>query len=102
MITAINNAPKGYKAPSYEKERTVLLDECKRDVEKDLAMIKDTWYTQGVSIVSDGWSNVKYRPLINVIAANSRGAMFMYADDFSGIEKIGYIYLQMSIIFVEN
>ncbi|KAF2300455.1 hypothetical protein GH714_013512 [Hevea brasiliensis] len=79
MITAINNAPKGYKAPSYEKARTVLLDECKRDVEKDLAMIKDTWYTQGVSIVSDGWSNVKHRPLINVIAANSRGAMFIEA-----------------------
>ncbi|KAF2315478.1 hypothetical protein GH714_039842 [Hevea brasiliensis] len=77
--SAINNAPKGYKAPSYEKARTVLLDECKRDVEKDLAMIKDTWYTQGVSIVSDGWSNVKHRPLINVIAANSRGAMFIEA-----------------------
>ncbi|KAF2289511.1 hypothetical protein GH714_036765 [Hevea brasiliensis] len=79
MIIAINNAPKGYKAPSYEKARTILSDECKRDVEKDLAMIKDTWYTQGVSIVSDGWSNVKYRPLINVIAANSRGAMFIEA-----------------------
>ncbi|KAF2302566.1 hypothetical protein GH714_037795 [Hevea brasiliensis] len=78
MITAINNAPKGYKAPSYEKARTILLDECKRDVEKDLTMIKDTWYTQGVSIVSNGWSN-KHRPLINVIAANSRGAMFIEA-----------------------
>ncbi|KAJ9538755.1 hypothetical protein OSB04_031488 [Centaurea solstitialis] len=75
MITAINRAPAGYKAPSYDKARTVLLDECVRDVEKEL--------TSGVSIVSDGWSNVKHRPLINVIAVNSRGAMFMYAEDFS-------------------
>ncbi|OMO51385.1 hypothetical protein COLO4_37695 [Corchorus olitorius] len=63
-------------------EDTTLLDECKRDVEKDLALIKDTWYTQRVSIVSDGWSNIKHEPLINVIATNSRGAMFMYAEDF--------------------
>ena len=42
---------------------------------------------QGVSIVTDGWTNVKNMPLINVIATNNRGAMFMYAEDFPGIEK---------------
>ncbi|XP_052170425.1 uncharacterized protein LOC127786803 [Diospyros lotus] len=89
MVTAINRGPKGYKAPSFEKARTVLLDECKRNVEKDLSPIQDTWYSQGVSIVSDGWTNVKHKPLINVLAVNSRGAMFMYAEDFSGVEKIG-------------
>ncbi|KAJ9548765.1 hypothetical protein OSB04_021308 [Centaurea solstitialis] len=89
MVNAIKRAPDGYKPPSYEKARTVLLDECVRDVEKDLTSVKDTWYTQGVSIVSDGWSNVKHQPLINVLAVNSRGAMFMYAEDFSGVEKTG-------------
>lgn len=89
MITAINRAPAIYMAPSYDKARTVLLDECVRDVEMGLTSVKDTWYTQGVSIVSDGWSNVKHRPLINVITTNSRGAMFMYAEDFSGVEKTG-------------
>ncbi|GKA08103.1 hypothetical protein Tco_0687434 [Tanacetum coccineum] len=61
MVVAINKAPAGYKAPSSEKARTVLLDECARDVEKDLVPVKDTWYTQGVSIVSDGWSNQSHR-----------------------------------------
>ncbi|XP_076930748.1 uncharacterized protein LOC143595669 [Bidens hawaiensis] len=83
------NAPIGYKPPSSEKARTVLLDECVRDVEKELAPVKDTWYTQGVSIVSDGWSNVKRSPLINVLAVNSRSAIFMYAEDFLGVEKTG-------------
>lgn len=87
MISAIKNAPDGYKPPSCEKARTILLDECARDVEKELTPIKDTWITQGVSIVSDGWSNVKHKPLINVLAVNSRGATFMYAEDFSGVEK---------------
>jgi hypothetical protein len=89
MISAVIKAPPGYKPPSSEKARTVLLDECVREVEKDLTPVKDTWYTQGVSIVSDGWSNVKHQPLINVLAVNSRGAMFLYAEDFSGVEKTG-------------
>ncbi|XP_004513749.2 uncharacterized protein [Cicer arietinum] len=70
-----------------QKERTVLLDECKRHVDKDLAPIKDTWFHQGVSIVLDGWRNVKDMSLINVLVVNSRDAMFLYADDFSGVEK---------------
>ncbi|GKC42705.1 hypothetical protein Tco_1060427, partial [Tanacetum coccineum] len=89
MVSAINKAPPGYKAPSSEKARTVLLDECARDVEKDLTSIQDTWFTQGVSIVSDGWSNVKHEPLINVLAVNSRGATFLHAKDFSGVKKTG-------------
>ena len=36
-----------------------------------------------------GNPDVTHRPLINVIATNSRGAMFMYAEDFSGVEKTG-------------
>lgn len=81
---------KGYKPPSYEKARTTLLDECKRNVEKSLAPVKDTWHIHGVSIVSDGWTNVKHEPLINVIATNSEGAMFLYANSFSGVHKTGH------------
>ncbi|KAM0851063.1 hypothetical protein ACQ4PT_052675 [Festuca glaucescens] len=89
MVSAIKQAPKDYKPPSYEKARTTLLDACKTNVEKQLAPVRETWYTQGVSIVSDGWTNVKNEALINVIASNSRGSMFLYAEDFSGTEKTG-------------
>nr|KAJ0221091.1 hypothetical protein LSAT_V11C200051740 [Lactuca sativa] len=89
MIQAIKKASEGYKPPSYEKARTSLLDQFVRDVGKELDPVKDTWLTQGVFVISDGWSNVKNEPLINVIAQNSRGATFMYAEAFSGIEKMG-------------
>ncbi|KAK1368727.1 hypothetical protein POM88_034819 [Heracleum sosnowskyi] len=89
MIKGVNHAPKDYKPPSYDKARTSLLDECKRDIEKNLAPMKDTWFVNGISIVSDGWTNIKDKPLINVIAANSRGSMFLYAENFEGIEKSG-------------
>jgi len=41
IISAIKNAPPGYKPSSSEKARSNLLDECYRDVEKDLTPIKD-------------------------------------------------------------
>ena len=44
MVKTINNAPKGYKAPSREKVRTTLLDACKRKVENGLSGVRDTWY----------------------------------------------------------
>ncbi|KAK8481028.1 hypothetical protein V6N13_092896 [Hibiscus sabdariffa] len=91
MVQAINQAPKGYKSPSFEKARTSLLDECYRSVEKELSLVKDTWYVHGVSVVSDGWSNCKQDQLINVIATNSRGAMFMYSGVFNGVEKAGQV-----------
>ena len=102
MLAAVNKAPKGYKPPSYEKARTSLLDECKRNLQRDLIPVQETWYTQGVSIVSDGWSNTKHNPLINVLAVNSRGAMFMYTDDFSGIEKTGKIISDYLLKAIED
>nr|XP_043631554.1 uncharacterized protein LOC122603007 [Erigeron canadensis] len=89
MFDAVKHATAGYKLPSSETARTRLLDECKHDVEKELTPLMDTWYTQGVSVVSDGWSNVNHTPLINVLAVNSCGPVFMYATDFSGVEKTG-------------
>ncbi|KAK9048331.1 hypothetical protein SSX86_032706 [Deinandra increscens subsp. villosa] len=102
MVNAIRNAPAGYKAPSSEKARTVLLDECVRDVDKNLTPFKDTWYSQGLSIVSDGWTNVRHKPLINVLAVNSRGSMFMYAEDFSGVEKTGKAIADFLIKAIET
>ncbi|KAL2943243.1 LexA repressor [Bienertia sinuspersici] len=82
MVYATNNAPKSYKGPLSEKAGKSLLDECKRGIKKDMISMRDTWYTHGMSIVSDGWSNCKHNQLINVTAANSRGAMFLDAGIF--------------------
>ncbi|KAL6511650.1 hypothetical protein OROGR_021247 [Orobanche gracilis] len=58
MTSAIKNAPKDYKHPSADRARTSLLDDCKREFEKECVSVSDTWSTQGTSIVSDGWTIV--------------------------------------------
>ncbi|XP_077228414.1 uncharacterized protein LOC143861373 [Tasmannia lanceolata] len=88
MIIAANCVP-GYKLPSYEKARTTLLDHEKDNVTKDLGVVREKWPEHGLSIVSDGWTNVKNKALINVLASNMFGSMFLYAHDFSAVEKSG-------------
>ncbi|KAL4346287.1 hypothetical protein GQ457_17G013580 [Hibiscus cannabinus] len=89
MLKGVNQAPKDYKPPSFDRARTTLVDECQRELENELILVKDTWTTHGTSIVFDGWTNVKRQPLINVVASNSSGFMFMYAKDFTGKRKRG-------------
>ncbi|XP_077237071.1 uncharacterized protein LOC143878707 [Tasmannia lanceolata] len=58
MIIAANFVPR-YKLPSYEKARTTLLDHEKEN----------------------------NKALINILASNMFGSMFLYAHDFSAVEK---------------
>jgi hypothetical protein len=85
LVKAINEAPKGYKSPNYEKARTVLLDREKVRTQRALTRFTDEWSNIGVYIVSDGWTNVRNQHLINVLGVSATGAMFLAAHDSSSI-----------------
>ena len=82
LVRAINIAPAGYKGPNYEKIQTDLLKKEKELVEDILAPIRASWGSSGVTIVSDGWTDTRRRPLINIIATSPKGAMFLKAEDY--------------------
>ena len=65
----------GYVPPEYNALRTTLLQKERTHVERLLKLIKDFWLENGVSIVSDGWSNPQRKPLINIMAISDRGQM---------------------------
>ena len=67
MVSGINDVPKGYKSPGYDKARTIGLDHEKTKISHSLSRMTNSWTDHGVSIVSDGWTNVKGKPLINVL-----------------------------------
>ncbi|CAL5355714.1 unnamed protein product [Camellia sinensis] len=89
MVSSILNAPKGYKSPNYEKVRTALLDKEHKKVQQSLTPLMQDWSTHGVSIISDGWSNLKNQPLINIMAISGGKAIFINGHDVSSIEKTG-------------
>eukprot|EP01018_Ginkgo_biloba_P006658 Gb_37096 [translate_table: standard] len=46
--------------------------------------IRASWRTTSVSIVSDGWTDVRNMPLINVIVVCPKGSMFLNVVDCNG------------------
>jgi hypothetical protein len=85
MVKAINKAPIGYKSLGYEKARTVLLDKEKAKVKRALTRFTDGWADVGVSIVSDGWTNVRNQHLINILGVSSTSAVFLGVHDSSSV-----------------
>lgn len=80
----------GFTPPTYNHMRNQLLEKCylqtKENVER---LIINTADQSGCTIVSDGWSNVQRRPLINIMVVCPRGECFMKAIDSSGEIKSG-------------
>ena len=54
MVCAFNDGPTGYKPPSYEKLRTMLVVKEKAHLEKAGVAMKMSWSVDGSSII-DGW-----------------------------------------------
>lgn len=59
MIRKVNEVPKGYKDPGYEKVHRILLEREVKMVEDYLQPIRDSWIETSVSIVSNGWKDAK-------------------------------------------
>eukprot|EP01018_Ginkgo_biloba_P017795 Gb_36198 [translate_table: standard] len=72
---------KGYKPPSFEALRTTILKRSKERLINKLTSIKDTWKHTGCTIISDGWSDIKHRPIINVLVYYPEGVLFVKAVD---------------------
>jgi hypothetical protein len=71
MVQAISGAPKGYKSLRYVKARTLGLDRERAKIHGALGKFRNALNHYEVSIVSDGWTNVKGRPLINIIGVSA-------------------------------
>nr|KYP55834.1 hypothetical protein KK1_002059 [Cajanus cajan] len=80
---AANHMLNGFLPPGYNALRTTLLQQEKAQVERLLKPIKSTWNAKGVSIVSDGWTDVQRRPLINFMATSEGGPIFLKAINAS-------------------
>jgi hypothetical protein len=87
MVKAINEAPQGFKGPNYEKIKTVLLQKERSLIHDILKPVRSSWTSTGVSIIYDGWTDRKRRPLVNVIASSPTRAMFLRVEDCSAEVK---------------
>ncbi len=76
------------KLPSDWTFRTALLDELDAELREELNVkIHAFDKTTGQSLTSDGWEDVRRRPLLNALAVNPSGAYFIKSIDTSGETK---------------
>ena len=58
----------------------------------ELEPVKQDFLKHGCTLVSDGWSNVQARPLVNFVAVSPKGEMFLDSIDTTGkIKDAKYI-----------
>ncbi|KAL5134361.1 hypothetical protein HKD37_03G007538 [Glycine soja] len=99
---AVNNQISGYQPPGYNKLKTTLLQNERRHVENLLQPIKNAWSQKGVSIVSDGWSDLQRRSLINFMVVTESGPMFLKAINCSNeIKDKDFIAKHMREVIME-
>ena len=80
---AANHNILSYVPLGYNALRITLLQKERAHVKRFLKPIKDSWLANGVSIVSDEWSDLQRRHFINM-AASDRGPVFIKAIDELG------------------
>ena len=67
-----------------------------------LELIKLSWPTSGVSIVSDGWTDPARHPIINFMVSSLNGPVFMKAVDTLGEYKDAQFMGELFIKVVED
>lgn len=102
LVRAINKAPQGYKGPNYEKVGTVLLKKERQVLGDILKPIRNSWFSTEFSIISDGWTDTRRKPLINVIASSLKEAMFIKEEDCLGEVKDGKFIVEILISAIEQ
>lgn len=83
-IAAVAKAGPGYKPPGRQAISEALLANEVANVSCKLDSFKAQLSTTGGTLVSDGWTNVQNRAIINFLLVTGDGAMFVDGVDTSG------------------
>lgn len=86
-FSAVAKCGPSYKLPTRKALSGNLLQNAVASVDDKLAEFKTQMASTGATLVSDGWTNVQNRPIINFLAVTADGAMFIDGTDTSGEQK---------------
>jgi hypothetical protein len=70
-----------------DRLRTTILEREKQLCRDGLASFQEYFQLTGATITSDGWSDVRKRPLLNLLVVSPKGEMFLKAVDTGGETK---------------
>ncbi|XP_019180028.1 PREDICTED: uncharacterized protein LOC109174958 isoform X1 [Ipomoea nil] len=86
MVDAITECGVGYRAPTFEKLRSSLLERVKGDINDHYKLLRDEWKEMGCTILCECWSNGMAKSLVALSVTCPRGTLFLRSIDVSGHE----------------
>ena len=102
MVKAIGNVGSSYVPPSYHALRTTELNDEVQCIKSEMMGLREKWKRHGCTIVCDGWSDTRRRPIINFMACSIHGSMFLKSIDTSGETKSGdFIFRHLKEVILE-
>ncbi|KAK1565650.1 hypothetical protein Q3G72_031716 [Acer saccharum] len=87
MLRSVGSYGRGLKPPTAYELSTSLLIKGESNTQAIVDEVKKTWSQTRVSIMSDGWKDIRGRQLINFLVNNPHGTVFLKSIDASDVVK---------------
>ncbi|XP_059657458.1 uncharacterized protein LOC132303997 isoform X1 [Cornus florida] len=102
MVDAVAECGVGYKAPSYEKLRSTLLEKVKGNVNDSYKKLRDEWKETGCTILCDCWSDDRTKSLLVFSVTCPKGTFFLKSIDVSGrADDAHYLFELLELVVLE-
>ncbi|KAK2646644.1 hypothetical protein Ddye_021839 [Dipteronia dyeriana] len=102
MLRSVGNYGRGLKGPTAHELSTTLLMAEEANTQSIVAEVKKTWIQTGVSIMSDGWKDMRGRQLLNFLVNNPYGTVFLKSVDASDVVKDATLLFELLDSVVEE
>ncbi|XP_042508300.1 uncharacterized protein LOC122084262 isoform X2 [Macadamia integrifolia] len=87
MINSIISYGSSYYPPSYSTLCTELIPRARKEIEKYVSTVKESWTLNGCTLMSSIWTDMNGCSFINVVAYSPKGAVFLNSFEISAKEK---------------
>lgn len=83
LLESIGQYGAGYRSPTYHELRVPLLERAKTKTDELKEKHKLAWQEYGCSLMSDGWTDIRGRHLINYLVNSPEGTFFLGSSNVS-------------------
>ncbi|KAL0210330.1 hypothetical protein RCL1_004766 [Eukaryota sp. TZLM3-RCL] len=102
MVNSIKICTDSYTPPSYETVTQVISPEIEAEIKVSMKTLVRRVAHYGMSVTSDGWSDSRSRPIVNLMGVSVDGSFFLDSCDASGKIKTGDFLFSFIKKFIEQ
>lgn len=102
MWDSVIAAGKGFTGPSMHELRGSLLHKEVMSIHEYLQGFKESWATTGCTIMSDGWTDIMNRTIVNFLVSCPQGTMFLKSVDASDrVKDVNLLFQLLDEVVME-